>query len=114
MTLYEMLDKGMANQKVWIFEQNVYDQNMPLFKGTVNDARVEPELIVWDFLMCEVAYYRCTYGILDIRVKDENYNKRLEEHYVFSDRWDKYNQSKRPWRYSIEIENEKQEQDGEK
>ena len=72
MTLYEMLDRAMAHQKVWIFEQNTYDQNMPLFKGTVNDARIDPELRVWDFLMCEVELYDCSNGILDIRVKDGN------------------------------------------
>lgn len=78
MTLYEMLDRAMAHQKVWIFETNTYDQNMPLFKGTVNDARIEPELRVWDFLMCEVEFYHCSHGILDIRVKDTNYDKRLK------------------------------------
>ena len=111
MTLYEMLDKAMAHQKVWIFEQNTYDQNMPLFQGTVNEARIEPELRVWDFLMCEVEFYDCSYGILDIRVKDGNYNKRLEEHYLFPDRWDKYDKNKRPWRYTIEIDEEKRKED---
>ena len=95
MTLYEMLDRAMAHQKVWIFEQNTYDQNMPLFKGTVNDARIDPELRVWDFLMCEVEFYDCSHGILDIRVKDGNYNERLERHYHFADKWDKYDKSTR-------------------
>ena len=113
LTLYEMLDRAMAHQKVWIYENNAYDQNMPLFQGTVNDARIEPELRVWDFLMCEVEFYDCSHGILDIRVKGTNYDKRLEDHYLFSDRWDKYDKSKRPWRYSIEIEEEKMVEDGE-
>ena len=38
LTLYEMLDRAMAHQKVWIYENNAYDQNMPLFQGTVNDC----------------------------------------------------------------------------
>lgn len=113
LTLYEMLDRAMADQKVWIYENNAYDQNMPLFQGTVNDARIEPELRVWDFLMCEVEFYDCSHGILDIRVKDTNYDKRLEDHYLFADRWDRYDKSKRPWRYSIEIEEEKRAEDGE-
>ena len=46
-----MLDRAMAHQTVWIFEHNAYDQNMPLFKGTVNDARIDKELVVWDYLM---------------------------------------------------------------
>ena len=107
MTLYEMLDKAMAHQKVWIYENNAYDQNMPLFQGTVNDARIEPELRVWDFLMCEVEFYDCSHGILDIRVKDGNYNERLEEHYHFNEKWDRWDKNKRPWRYSCEIAEEK-------
>lgn len=107
MTLYEMLDRAMAIQEVWIFETNVYDQNMPLFKGEVDDARTDPELKVWDFLMCEVSHYDCSHGILDIRVRDENYNKRLEDHYLFSERWVRGDKNKRPWRYSAEITEEK-------
>ena len=37
MTLYDMLDKAIADQEVWIFEHNAYDQNMPLFKGNIWD-----------------------------------------------------------------------------
>lgn len=113
MTLYEMLDRAMAHQKVWIFEQNTYDQNMPLFKGTVNEARIDPELRVWYFLMCEVEFFDCSHGILDIRVKDTNYDKRLEDHYIFADVWDRYDKSKRPWRYSSEISEEKIEEEDE-
>ena len=107
MTLYEMLDRAMAHQTVWIFEHNTYDQNMPIFKGTVSDARIDPNFRVWDFLPCEVECYDCSNQILDIRVKDENYNRRLEDHYLFGDKWDRYDKSKRPWRYSIEISEEK-------
>ena len=71
LTLYEMLDRAMAHQKVWIYENNAYDQNMPLFKGTVNDARIEPELRVWDFLMCEVEFYDCSNGILFLFDNDQ-------------------------------------------
>ena len=113
LTLYEMLDRSMAHQKVWIYEHNAYDQNMPLFQGTVNDARTEPELRVWDFLMCEVEFYDCAYGILDIRVRDKNYDSRLEDHYLFADRWDRYDKSKRPWRHSVEITEEKRKEEGE-
>ena len=108
MTLYEMLDRAMAYQEVWIFEYNAYDQNMPLFKGKVNDARIDPELRVWDFLMCEVEFFDCSHGILDIRVRDKNYDSRLEDHYHFADKWDRYYKSTRPWRFSIEISEEKE------
>ena len=108
MTLYEMLDKAMAHQQVWIFEHNARDQNMPIFKGPVNGARLDPELVVWDYLMCDVEYYDCDYGVLDIRVKDEYYDEPLEGHYVYGDGWGK-DKSERPWRYSCEITEEKRE-----
>lgn len=108
MTLYEMLDRCMANQTVWIFEHNTYDQNMPLFKGTASDARVDPEQVVWDFLMCEVEYFDCSEDVLDIRVRSEHYNDRIEKHYLFGDKWG-MRKSERPWLYSIEISEEKSE-----
>lgn len=111
MTLYDMLDKAMADQEVWIFEHNAYDQNMPLFKGNVWDARADQETI-WDYLMCEVEGYDCSNNILDIRVKDKYYEERLEGHYGRSDKWGK-NKGERPWLYSIEIQEEKRKADEE-
>lgn len=46
----------MYFQKVWIFETNAYDQNMPIYKGNVQGAREEGDL-VWDYLPCEVENY---------------------------------------------------------
>ena len=105
MKLYDMLDKAMAGQKVWIFEHNAYDQNMPLFKGEVYDARSDQNA-VWDYLMCEVDHFDCSDNILDIRVRDEYYEERLEGHYGRSDRWGK-SRDERPWLYSIEIKEDK-------
>ena len=106
MTLWEMLDKTLYNQKVWIFESNAYDQNMPIFKGTVQEARSDTER-VWNFLMCDVDHHECADSILDIRVRNEHYEERLEGHYIFSDRWGE-KKEQRPWRYSIEISMEKE------
>lgn len=103
MTLWDMLDKTKYYQKVWIFETNAYDQNMPLFKGTVQDARRDADR-VWGYLMCEVETYDCEGGLLDIRVCDKYYNERLEGHYsISSDRWGDEIE-KRPWRFSSEID----------
>ena len=101
MKLYDMLDKAMANQEVWIFEHNAYDQNMPLFKGSIWDARADQEK-VWDYLMSEVDHYDCSNNILDIRVKDEYYTEHLEGHYPSAFKWGK-NRDERPWLYSMEI-----------
>lgn len=108
MTLWEMLDKTKYYQTVWIFETNAYDQNMPLYKGTVQGAR-EDTGRVWDYLMCEVETYDCAGGVLDIRVRDVYYNEQMEGHYsVSSDGWGDTIET-RPWRYSGEIDMEKAE-----
>ena len=105
MTLYEMLDCTKYYQEVWIYEHNTYDQNMTLFKGTVNDARGDTER-VWDYLMCQVDHYDCTTGVLVIFVKDEYYEERLEGHYsMTSDRWGR-KREERPWLYSAEIDDD--------
>lgn len=104
MMLYEMLDKTLADQQVWIFENNAYDQNMPLFKGTVEDARSDEN--VWWYLMCNVESFVCSNGILDIRVRDIYYNELLEGHYINGKNWGT-DKSTRPWRWSREIDEEK-------
>ena len=105
MTLWDMLDKTKYYQKVWIFETNAYDQNMPLFKGAVQDARQDTDW-VWDYLMCEVDIYDCEGGLLDIRVRDKYFDERLEGHYICSDSWGDAKET-RPWRFSSEIDMEK-------
>lgn len=111
MTLYEMLDKTLYYQQVWIFETNVHDQNMPIFRGQVQDARNNKGERVWDYLTCEVDHYECTHGILDIRVKNQYSEERLEGHYLYSDRWGRA-RNKRPWLYSSEINKDKCENGG--
>ena len=100
MTLYEMLDVTLYYQEVWIYENNIYDQNMPLFRGTVNDARADER--VWDYLMTKVNHYECSTGILVIKVQNEHYEELLEKHYC-SDKWGT-KESERPWKYSVEID----------
>ncbi len=108
MKLYEMLATTHYYQKTWIFENNACDQNMPLFKGMADDARKDD--VIWDWLMCDVELYYCEYGTLVILVRDENYNERLEKHYLYSDRWGT-EKEKRPWRTSSEIDMELKKQD---
>ena len=100
MTRYDMLDKTWCDQKVWIFETNAYDQNTPLFKGTVHEARKNADQ-VWDYLIREVDHYECTNGILDIRVRSKHYNESLEESCGLI-------KKRRKWRYSVEINQEKE------
>lgn len=103
MTLYEMLDRTKYYQKVWIFENNIFDQNMPIFKGTVQEARCDADM-TWDYLMCEVESYDCTTGILDIRLRNEYFNERLEGHYTIASKKWGAERGKRPWLWSVEID----------
>ena len=102
MTLYEMLDCTLYYQQVWIYNHNAYDQNMPIFKGKVEGARRYQE--VWNYLTCDVDHYECDTGILLIYVKDEFYEKRLEEgNYKGSSKWWGRERNKRPWLHTAEI-----------
>lgn len=101
MTLYEMLDVTLYHQEVWIYEINVYGQNMPIFKGEVGEARCDVEK-TWCYLMCQVDHYECNTGILVIKVKNEYYEKRLETQYSNSDKWGT-KENERPWKHDIEI-----------
>lgn len=104
MTLYEMLDVTLYYQQVWIFETNAYGQNMPLFKGLVEEARANTEK-VWMWLMAKVDHYQCNTGILVIKVVDERYEERLENHYFYSEKWGR-ERNERPWLYSCEIDDD--------
>lgn len=101
MKLYEMLKLAKYYQKVWIFEHNDFDQNMPIFKGIVDDARADKDK-TFDFLMDDVECYDCTTGTLIIYVRNEYSDERMERHYIYGECWgEKIEQ--RPWRYSSEI-----------
>lgn len=95
MNLYDMLDKTKFYQEVSIYLCNIYDQNIPLFEGSVNGARADTD--IWDYLMCEVERYCYCNGTLVIYVKNENYRERIETGY------DKEREN-RSWLYSAEIE----------
>jgi hypothetical protein len=55
--------------------------------------------------MAKVEHYQCNTGILVIKVVDERYEERLEDHYFYSEKW-WLERSERPWLHSIEIDND--------
>lgn len=104
MTLYSMLDRAMYFQKVWIYALNYADQHMPLFSGTVQDARADVDT-VWEYLMNEVSHYECDTGILVIMVMSEHPEELMEEQYAFSREWGK-EKERRPWRTASEVDDD--------
>ena len=99
MTLWDMLDKTLYYQKVFIYEHNTYGQHMLLFKGLIEDARKDTNN-VWSYLMHDVSLYEYFEGVLVLYVIDEYYNEKLEGHYLGSDKWTNEN---RPWKHKTEI-----------
>lgn len=100
MTLYEMLDRTIYYQKIAIFECNAYGQNMPLYRGDIQNARRDEELWSWLMETVEMYEYYQAPNCLVIKVRDERYDERLEKHYLWSDKWTEEN---RPWLHDIEI-----------
>lgn len=102
MTLYEMLDVTFYYQKVRIYVCNAFDQNIPIFVGSVSEAR-RNESDVWDHLMGQIEQYFCKGSTLIIKVKDKYYEDEFEKHYLHSDKWGP-ERNQRPWLYSCEID----------
>lgn len=93
-----MLDRTNNDQGVWIYLVNSIDQNMPVFKGTVEAAKKVTYL--WPYLMVEVSEFQCTAGILVIKIKNDNYEKTC----LSAQSWGEL--EKRPWKYTYEINEE--------
>lgn len=90
MTLWEMLDCTLYYGKVLIYTRNAYDQCLKLFKGQVNDARCNVDY-VWDYLPKEIDQWICGNGATLIYVKHYDYDNRLENSYINSDKWTEKN-----------------------
>ena len=99
MILWDMLDKTLYYGNVLIYSRNVYDQCMPIFQGRVDNARCHYD--VWDYLTNEVEQWICGNKWMLIYVKNNYYEDKLEEHYLYSDKWTKDNH---PYKSSYEVE----------
>lgn len=106
MTLYDFWNNTLFYQKMYIYLTNAYDQNMPLFKGSRTDW-MEKECADGDsdlywHLSDTVEHWQVTpKGNILVKLRNEDYEKRMEDLYLFSDKWTDKN---RPWKYSIETE----------
>lgn len=106
MTLYEFWNSTLYYQKMFIYETNAYDQNMPLWKGSRQEwyEDIQNDDNLYWHLMDEVDHWEVTpKGNVLVKIKNDTYEQRMEEHYLFSDKWGK-EKEKRPWRHSIELE----------
>ena len=99
MTLWEMLDKTLYYGNILIYSRNACDQCMPIFKGRVYEARSDEN--VWDYLPNEIDQWICGNKWMLVYVKYEYFEDRLEEHYLYSDKWTRDNH---PYKSSYEVE----------
>lgn len=105
MTLYEFWNVTVYYKTMFIYLTNVYDQNMPIFKGSRGEwtHREGDDDLYWH-LMDTVEHWEVTpKGNIVVKLRDDTYEQRMEEHYLFSEKWGE-DISERPWRHSIELE----------
>lgn len=94
-----------------VYTTNAYDQNVPIYHGTVQDLRMDDKYDgEWlSALSYKVdVFYVCKNGNIQINLIDKYYEKRVEEWWTTDERilskWDKLNPETRPYRYSCETE----------
>lgn len=109
MTLYDIFCHTQYDQLFYVYLTNVYDQNLPLLRGTrdswMREGFASAEDIWWH-LCDEVDQIIVVDKALLIKVRDENYDKRLEAQYneKYVARWSVRDKSSRPWLFSAELE----------
>ena len=110
MTLHDIVSKAQYTQVFSIYLTNVYDQNIPIARGTRADMIENDEDNEEDFfnhLMCEVEYYHITKdGVMVVFIEDENYERNASFNYSedYVKRWNYSDPNTRPWLWGIETE----------
>lgn len=111
MTLYDIVSKAQYMQVFSIYLTNVYDQNIPIARGTRNEMigldAEENDEDFFNHLICQVEYYHITEnGVMVIFIRDEHFEEQASYNYSdeYVKRWDRFNPKTRPWLYGIETE----------
>ena len=109
MKLWDMLVASQYMQIFSIYVTNVYDQNIPVARGTRSEMQ-EYDLDNGDLfyhLMDEVEYFNITKkGVMVIFLKDGHYEERAESQYSedYVKKWDHRDPLTRPYLFGIETE----------
>ena len=109
MKLWDILEASQYMQIFSIYVTNVYDQNIPIARGTLADMQRyninDGEFFV--HLMDDVEYFHITEkGVMVLFIRDKHYEEKAEEQYHkdYVMRWDRYDPMKRPYLHTIETE----------
>ena len=105
MDLHGLLDTAMYNQELSVYLTNSYDQNLLIGRGT--RAEMLDELknggTVFSHLKDKVDRWVIRNGRMIVFIRDENYDKMVEELFLGSNKWGE-DPENRPWRHGIETE----------
>ena len=103
MKLWDVLSVSTGRTGVDIYESNLHDQNIPIFDGTVMDARQSTAVFV--YLNHEIDLLWVCGGRLIIFVRNRNYLEEIELQYPkeIVAEWER-DTSMIPWRSMHEIE----------
>ena len=111
MTLYDLVNAGQYMQIYSIYITNVYDQNIPISRGTLQEMMgyyvEENDSIFFDHLMDKVEYYHITEkGIMVIFLRDDHFEDRADYNYSddYVKKWDRRDANTRPYLNGIETE----------
>jgi hypothetical protein len=94
-----------------IYLTNIYDQNIPIARGTRSEMismdADENEENFFDHLMCDVEYFSVTNkGVIVVYIRDEHFEEQASNRYFdeYVKRWDNLNPKTRPWLHASETE----------
>ena len=109
MKLWDILEASQYMQIFSIYVTNVYDQNIPIARGTRSEMQ-EYDLDDGDLfyhLMDDVEYFHITKkGVMVLFLRDKHYEESVESQYTaeYVKRWNRRNPMTRPYLHSIETE----------
>lgn len=109
MKLSEIFKLTQYSQQLYIYVTNAYSQNVCIGRGTRYDIICDEENCddILPHMLDDVVMITVTPdGGLQILVRDELYEKPLEEQYSkeFVDKWDSRDRSTRPYLFDLELE----------
>jgi hypothetical protein len=111
MTLYDIVSKAQYMQVFSIYLTNVYDQNIPIARGTRSEMLGldvdENEESFFQHLMCEVEYFHITdKGVIVVFIRDDHFEERASYNYsdAYVKKWKNTDPKTRPWLHGIETE----------
>ena len=110
MTLYKLLKAAQYMQVFSIYLTNVYDQNIPIARGTFDEMMKQDtakEYILFDYFMCAVDYFHITdKKVMVVFIKDEYFETKAEHQYSeqYVEKWDITDAKTRPYLFRIETE----------